>query len=300
MKEANGNGVAPSSVNGVNGASVIERDSGSATSSDAKNKADKPKLEQATFGETMAFAFDCGGSTKVLFCVGFAAAVLNGLVYPMLAYLFSSSFSDISSAQNNGLAQVRKLAYTFMIVGTYALVVATIQGWTFEIVAYRATQNFRMQWFKALLRQDTAYFDVYNVGGIANQVGPNANKFRRGLGRKFGEGIQFLTTGVGGIGFAFYMSWRVAFVVLAVLPFVSLSALMVLQLNQTKGARAASAYRSAGSIAYSAVSAIKTVLSLNGVQTMIDKYAEATRDAYQQATSILLKQGFANGAFFSL
>jgi ABC-type multidrug transport system fused ATPase/permease subunit len=109
------------------------------------------------------------------------------------------------------------------------------------------------------------------------------------------EGIQFLTTGLGGLAFVFYSSWRIAFVVLSVVPFVSFSALMVLQLNQSKGTRAAAAYKSAGGVAYSSVSAIKTVLSLNAIQTMIGKYAEATLDAYTQATGILIKQGFANG-----
>lgn len=107
-------------------------------------------------------------------------------VYPILAYLFSTSFTDISSAAVNGLGPVRRLAITFMIVGTYALVMATIQTTCFEVVAFKATEKFRLRWFHALLRQDPAFFDVYNVSGIATGVGPAANRFRRGLGRKFG------------------------------------------------------------------------------------------------------------------
>jgi hypothetical protein len=48
-------------------------------------------------------------------------------------------------------------------------------------------------------------------------------------------------------------------------------------------------------VAYSSVSAIKTVFSLNAVQTMIDKYSVATLEAYRQATGVLIKQGFFNG-----
>ena len=77
------------------------------------------------------------------------------------------------------------------------------------------------QWFKALLHQDHAFFDVYDVGGIAAQVGSNANKFRRGLGRKLGEGFQFLTTVIGGLAIALYSSWKVALVVIAIVPFVA-------------------------------------------------------------------------------
>lgn len=268
--------------------------SSSADAGHAKKKKEAPK-PQASMGETLDFVFQCGPRITWIFFVGCLGGFLNGLVYPALAYLFSTSFADISAASSNGLSQIRELAFTFLVVGTYALVAGTAQSWSFEVVAYHATQRMRLQWFDALLRQDAAYFDVNDVGGIAGQVGPSSNKYRRGLGRKFGEGIQFLTTGIGGLAFAFYSSWRVAFVVLAVVPFVSITAIMVMQLNQSKGTRAAAAYKQAGGVAYSAVSAIKTVLSLNAIQTMIDKYAEATQDAYHQATGILIKQGFANG-----
>jgi len=84
-------------------------------------------------------------------------------------------------------------------------------------------------------------------------------------------------------------------VVLTVIPFVSMAALMVLQLNQTKGTRAAAAYKQAGTVAYTSVSSIKTVLSLNAVVEMIRQYQAATTVAFQQATSVLIKQGLANG-----
>lgn len=111
------------------------------------------------------------------------------------------------------------------------------------------------------------------------------------------EGIQFFTTGVGGLIYAFYASWRVALVVLAVVPFVSISAMAVVSLNQSKSSRAAKAYGKAGSVAYASVSGIKTVLSLNAAGTMIQKYKEATEEALKIATGVLLKQGFANGKY---
>jgi ATP-binding cassette subfamily B (MDR/TAP) protein 1 len=216
--------------------------------------------------------------------------------YPILAYLFSSSFTDIGAAASEGLAQVRELAYTFLVLGVYALVCATIQTACFEVAATKATERLRLQWFHALLRQDPAFFDVYDVSGIASGVAPAANKYRRGVGRKFGEGVQFLTTGIGGLGYAMWASWRVALVVLAVTPFISISAVFVVSLNQSKSARASKAYSKAGSVAYASVSGIKTVLSLNAATTMIEQYKEATQEALRTATAVLIKQGFANGS----
>jgi ATP-binding cassette subfamily B (MDR/TAP) protein 1 len=264
---------------------------------DAKStkKAKAAAKHEATLGETFSFVFGCGAKVRLLFLVGLVGGILNGLVYPALAYLFSTSFSSLTGA-TNGLDQIKTLAYTFMEVGAFALVAATVQSWSFEIVAYHASQNFRLQWFQALLRQDCAFFDVNDIGGVAGQIGPNANKFRRGVGRKFGEGVQFATTGIGGLAYAFYANWRVAFVVLSVVPLVSVAAIAVLNLNQTKGSRAAKSYKQASGVSYSAVSAVKTVLSLNAVNDMVFMYKEATQEAFKEACSILWKQGFANGA----
>ena len=120
------------------------------------------KLPMASFSELFSF-FETPGN-KVLFAVGCFSGVLNGLVYPILAYLFSSSFSDLGGAAD-GMASIRNVAFQFLVVGAYAFTVATVQTSCLEIAASRATMNFRKKWFAALLRQDSAFFDVHDVSG---------------------------------------------------------------------------------------------------------------------------------------
>lgn len=143
--------------------------------------------------------------------------------------------------------------------------------------------------------QDTAFFDVYDVSGIAATIGPDSKKYRRGLGNKFGEFLQFSTNFFGGIAIAFYACWQVALVVLAVLPVVGLTGLWAVKINTTKSTSAAAAYSKAGSVAYNTVSAIKTVLSLNALPEMIKQYSTATLEAFKQAKKLLWQAGFANG-----
>ena len=131
---------------------------------DAKKKAKKSE-PMADVSDVLGFVWNTGHGSQLLFAVGAFAGVCNGLVYPILAWLFSTSFSDISAAGSDGLGKVRKLAYTFMIVGTYALFMACLQTGCFEICSHRATNSFRLQWFQSLLRQDAAFYDVYDIGG---------------------------------------------------------------------------------------------------------------------------------------
>jgi ATP-binding cassette, subfamily B (MDR/TAP), member 1 len=129
-------------------------------------KKKKKKSEpMASVSEVLGFVWELDIGSRCLFVLGAICGVGNGMVYPILAYLFSSSFAKITGATTNGLAPVRHLAFTFMIVGVYALVMACLQTGCFEICAHRATKSFRLQWFHSLLRQDAAFHDVYDIGG---------------------------------------------------------------------------------------------------------------------------------------
>lgn len=262
-----------------------------------KQKAKALPKPAASASETFSFVWACGWKTTGLFCLGVLGGIGNGLVYPMLAYLFSNSFVDISAATegDKAMENIRELAFLFMAIGAYAMVAAAVQTFFLEIAAQHACQSMRLQWFQALLRQDSAFYDVHDVSGIASSLGPSAIKYQRGIGRKFGDGLQFCVTGIGGLLFGFYASWKVALLVCAFLPVVSFVALQVVTLNQTRSARAAKYYGRAASVAYTTVSAIKTVFALNAIPEMIRQYTDATQEAFDQACLVAVKEGLANG-----
>lgn len=271
-------------------------EAGSAAAEGSKKKSPKSQEKVATLGETFGFAFETGTRAKIAFVLGTIGGIGNGMVYPGIGFIFSRLFADLTLASTNGLGPLANVAYALIGLGFYALIMATLQTACFEAVAFLGAENLRKKWFKALLRQDQAFFDVHDVGGIANSVNPSVNKYRRGLGRKLGEGIEFFSCTIFGFIYAMYEEWRVALVVLSFSPAVVVFALGVVKLNQTKTSRAQQCYSKAGSVAYSTVSGIKTVLSLNAAPTMIEQYKEATQDAFNSATRMLVKQGIVNGS----
>jgi hypothetical protein len=97
----------------------------------------------ATIGETFDFVFSCGPRVTAIFCVGVVGGFMNGLVYPALAYIFSTTLSSLSGAASNGISPINRVAYIFLIVGAYALLTGLTQNWAFELVAFHASQNFR-------------------------------------------------------------------------------------------------------------------------------------------------------------
>ena len=257
-----------------------------------EHKAKKEPVPIASISEV--FSFLESGQTKLLFGVGCIASFCSGLVFPALAFLFSNSFSDLSQASND-MSGVNEIAFTFLGLGAFAFVAAVVQNGFLEIAASRASRNFSLQWFEALLRQDVAFYDVYDVSSFASNLSSNSKKVKIGLGRKFGEGLQFATCTVGGLVYAFYESWRISLVILVLLPVVAVSAVAVMKFNQGRTAFASKAYANSGSVAYQTVSGIKTILSLNAIPEMIKQYKKATAGAYKYSVTPLWKEGIANG-----
>ena len=281
--------------------SVGPEDCGPASYEEALAKrdqaSDKVKPDQlASCGDVFKFVWTCGFQTQIVLAVGWIAALMNGVVYPAIAFLFAAALSSLSNATSN-FDEIREVSFYFLLLGVYVMVVASVQTAAFEIVATRAARKLRLQWFEALLRQDCAYFDVKDVSSVAASIEPNASTFQLGLGRKLGEGIEFSTAFVGGIAFAFYSSWRLALVILAVLPVSMLSAFAVVTISQSKSHHTKHAYAKAGGVAYSTVSAIKTVLSLNAIPDATTLYTEATKEAFRRSIAGLWKEGLATGEY---
>uniref|UniRef100_A0A7S2L570 Bile salt export pump n=1 Tax=Leptocylindrus danicus TaxID=163516 RepID=A0A7S2L570_9STRA len=254
-----------------------------------------PKIQAASIRDTLSFG--SGPKKNVCIAVGSFFAMASGAALPAEAAVFAKIFENLSAATSGDdfLEKITELAYAFMAIGAVMLVGMTIQTALFEIAATEMTNSMKTQWFEALLRQDMAYFDIEDVSGTASIISSSAAAYRKGTGRKLAEGVQFLTTVVGGFAYAFYASWRTSLIMFAVSPIMVIPLILLTRLNETRTTRANDAYAKAGSVAYSTVSSIRTVLSLNACEVCIDKFKSATLEAYVTSTKLAGYEGFVNG-----
>ncbi len=72
----------------------------------------------------------------------------------------------------------------------------------------------------------------------------------RGVGRKLSDGIQFFITVILGLAYGFWSSWQVSLLVLSVVPFMGVSATLLVKLATTQTTRASASYARAGSVVY--------------------------------------------------
>ncbi|KAL9190432.1 hypothetical protein ACHAXT_007643 [Thalassiosira profunda] len=236
--------------------------------------------------------------TRTFLIVGLISAFISGCVYPAMCFFFAQVFEKftVPSQADTFMDGIREMAYTFMVLGVIVFVSMSAQNTLLDAAAADMAQLFQRNYLSLLLQQDTAYFDLTDVAGTAAMIEGEGNKVKKGLGRKVGEGFQFLITGIGGFVYGFYSSWKVSLVVLATVPFMSVSAVFLMKMIANQSADAKKGYERAGEIAYAAVSGIRTILSLNAVPVTIDNYKGATKEACDTATKREWALGFANGA----
>lgn len=73
----------------------------------------------------------------------------------------------------------------------------------------------------AILSQEIGWFDTCGAGELATRVAEICGKVQDGIGRKVGDSIQYLTQIIGSYAVAFYLSWRLAIVLIAAFPAIA-------------------------------------------------------------------------------
>jgi ABC-type multidrug transport system fused ATPase/permease subunit len=152
---------------------------------DVNNKKEDAKKEKETGPlAPVNQVFSAFGRTKKVSLyrtLGVISAMASGSVYPCMAFYFAKSFESLGAQASDGnyLSNITTMVYTFLVLGSVGFFFLVSQSTFLEISASEATQDFKIQWFNALLRQDMAYFDIKDVSSQATVVASNAAKFKK-------------------------------------------------------------------------------------------------------------------------
>jgi ATP-binding cassette, subfamily B (MDR/TAP), member 1 len=126
-----------------------------------------------------------------------------------MSFFFSKAFEDLGAATDSSafLGGIRNVAFSFMILGAIILLSMTVQTMLMETAAGEMTREMKNSWFRALLRQDMAYHDIRDVPGQATLITANGSRYRKGVGRKLSEAVQFFIAFIGSLAYSFWSSW---------------------------------------------------------------------------------------------
>ena len=183
------------------------------------------------------------------------------ILYHQAKKIFASFNDDIDSL-------VRKL----LIIGACMFFAFGLEKFLWLYVGMRQMHHLKEKYFAVILQQEQGWFDANNAYEFSTKVQAQFDQIQLGLGDKFGLLIQVVAQFITGITFAFYKSWLLTLVMLAISPGI-IASLLFLAISLRKPLTCArKTYEKAGGVAEEILYNIKTVASFSNYEFEIHRF----------------------------
>ena len=91
-----------------------------------------------------------------------------------------------------------------------------------RIAGERQAAKCRKEYFKSILSQELAWFDIQNQAKIVSVFNGDSTKYQEAIGEKISNLIMITSMFIFGLAVSFYVGWIVTLVILAYLPIIIL------------------------------------------------------------------------------
>eukprot|EP00079_Xenopus_tropicalis_P036309 XP_017950080.1 PREDICTED: ATP-binding cassette sub-family B member 5 isoform X5 [Xenopus tropicalis] len=250
-----------------------------------------------------------------LMIIGTLGAIGCGSCYPLMNVVFgemSDSFLCHNSSLQNSSAcakfkpieeEIQKFSLYYAGLGFAVLFCGYLQVSCWVVAASRQTRKMRKAFFHSVLSQEIGWFDVTKSGDLNTRLTENINKINDGIGDKVAHFFQNTTICVSGILIGLIQGWKLALVILATSPVLTLASAMFSRIVVSLTTKELAAYAKAGAVAQEVLSSIRTVVAFGGEEKEIKRYTENLKQAkdigIKKSIASQFALGLVNGAFYA-
>ncbi|OMH80546.1 Multidrug resistance protein 1 [Zancudomyces culisetae] len=248
-------------------------------------KPKKVKEQKPQIGYFQLFRF-ATTLDKMMILFGVVGSAGTGVSMPLMTVFFSDimgsfiSYNSLviegSKAEADDLlnSEVKKTVKIFGILAAALYVVSYATYLCWNATAAKQAKRMREAYYRAIMSQEIEWFDSVNTGDLTTRMSSDISLIQEGINEKSGFIIQYLTTFFGGFVLAFIRGWKMALVVLAVMPLLIVSAgLMGANIGKLTN-MVQEAYAEAGAVATEVLSSMRTVMSFNAQEREIERYSD--------------------------
>ena len=239
-----------------------------------------------------------------LMCLGALGSCGAGISQPLFAVLFGSTLSGYGAQQNITPSAalfndtIGKMVQQFLIVGASMFVSFSLMSACWTLVGMRQMHRMKELYFRALMKQEQAFFDYNNAFEFSTKVQAQIKQVEGGVGEKFGTVLMMCSQVVAGLVIAFTTSWALSLIILGVAPFMVLCAVLMGRAMKMGIVESRKAYEKAGGIAEEIMTNIKTVASFANFKFEIERFRQLIDDTKQLGIKNGLKLGLGMGGIY--
>ena len=189
------------------------------------------------------------------------AAWSYSIVYTMAKEMFEKFDDNVDDL-------VRKL----LIIGASMFVAFAGQKFFLNYCGMRQLHHLKEKYFAVILRQEQGWFDANNAYEFSTKVQAQFEQIALGLGEKFGILLQAVSQIICGIIIAFYKSWQLTLVMLAISPLIFICVVLLVILIRKPAIGSRKTYEKAGGAAEEMLYNIKTITSFSNYEFEISRF----------------------------
>ncbi|KAJ0017256.1 hypothetical protein Pint_10094 [Pistacia integerrima] len=235
--------------------------------------------------------------------IGSLGAVVHGVVFPIFGLLLSSSINMFYEPPHELRKDSRFWAILFCSLGVITLVAIPLQSYFFGVAGGKLIQRIRASTFEKVVHQEISWFDdpANSSGAIGARLSTDASQVRNIVGDALALIVQNIATITAGLVIAFTANWILAFVILAVSPFILIQGFLQTKFLKGFSADAKLMYEEASQVANDAVGSIRTVASFCAENKVMDLYQKKCDAPMKTGVRLGLVSGGGFGfSFFAL
>ncbi|XP_058103411.1 ABC transporter B family member 9-like [Magnolia sinica] len=228
--------------------------------------------------------------------VGSIAAVIQGLTFPLLGMLLSNAVNMFYEPPPKLQKDSRFRALSFVGLGIMCLFVVPLQQYLFGVAGSKLIQRIRSLSFERVVHQEISWFDdpMNSSGVIGGRLSGDASTVRSLVGDSLAIMVQNISTIIVGIVVAMLSNWRLALIILGILPLLGLQGYLQMKFLTASSVDAKMMYEEASQVANDAVGSIRTVASFCAEQKVMDLYKKKCEAPMRNG----MRQGIISGVGF--
>ncbi|RMJ16111.1 hypothetical protein CDV36_004249 [Fusarium kuroshium] len=196
------------------------------------------------------------------------AAIAAGAILPCFPLLFgdmaglfqSISLQEMPRSEFDRILTQKSLTLVYLGIGAYVATYISTVG--FMGVGERLTRTIRQEYFRALLRQNMAFFDNVGPGMLSSRISLDCQNIQEGVSEKVAFVITALATLVSAYVIGFIKYWKLTLVASSILVGIIVTSSVCTRFIIKYQGKSMANYSIAGGLAEEVISSIRTVKAL--------------------------------------
>lgn len=175
-------------------------------------------------------------------------------------------------------------------------VFAVVRSWLFTVAGERVVSRLRTDLYRAILSQDTAFFDQSRTGELTSRLSSDTTVLQNTVTVNVSMGLRFGAGAIGGVVMLAWMSPTLTALAMAVVPVVAIGATFYGRLIRRISGDVQDALAKSTEVAEETIGGVRTVRSFAREETEAARYRAAVDESYALAARRALLLGLFNGA----